>query len=72
MASISTQINLVDRMSAPLYNVISAVEQMTSSLQQVDNAVNQGFDTGAIDDARRSVDLANQQLDEMVENMQQV
>ncbi len=72
MASINTQINLVDRMSAPLYNVISAVEQMTSSLQQVDNAVNQGFDTGAIDDARRCVDLANQQLDEMVGNMQQV
>lgn len=69
MASISTQINIVDRMSSPLYNITSAVEQVISSLQGVDSAINQGFDTGAIDNARRAVDQANVELDEMMENI---
>lgn len=71
MASIATQINLVDRMSSPLHNVISAVEQMTSALQSVDNAVNHGFDHGAIDNARRSVDMANTQMEEIEQSIRQ-
>lgn len=71
MASIATQINLVDRMSSPLHNVISAVEQMTSALQSVDNAVNHGFDTTAIDNARRSVDMANTQMEEIEQSIRQ-
>lgn len=71
MASIQTQINLVDRMSSPLHNVISAVEHMTSSLQAVDNAVNQGFDITAIDNARRSIDMANTQMEEIEESIRQ-
>lgn len=71
MASITTQINLVDRMSSPLHNVISAVEQMTSALQSVDNAVNHGFDTTAIDNARRSVDMANTQMEEIEQSIRQ-
>lgn len=69
MASISTQINIVDRMSSPLHNITSAVEQVISSLQGVDGAINQGFNTGAIDNARRAVDQANVELDEMMENI---
>lgn len=69
MASISTQINIVDRMSSPLYNVTSAVEQVISSLQGVDGAINQGFDSSVIDNARRSVDQANQELNEMNERI---
>lgn len=69
MASISTQINIVDRMSSPLHNITSAVEQVISSLQGVDGAINQGFDTGAIDNARRAIDQANVELDEMTENI---
>lgn len=69
MASINTSINIVDRMSSPLYNITSAVEQVISTLQGVDGAINQGFDTGVIDNARRSVDQANAELDEMMENI---
>lgn len=69
MASISTQINIVDRMSSPLHNITSAVEQVISSLQGVDGAINQGFNTGTIDNARRAVDQANVELDEMMENI---
>lgn len=71
MASIQTQINMVDRMSAPLYNIMGAVQQVTSALQSVDSAVNQGFDTAAIDNARRSVDLANTQMEEIEESIRQ-
>ncbi len=69
MASISTQINIVDRMSSPLQNITSAVEQVIGSLQGVDGAINQGFNTGAFEDARRSIDQANTELDEMMENI---
>lgn len=69
MASIATQVSIVDRMSSPLYNITSAVEQVISSLQNVDGAIDQGFDTGAIDNARRAVDQANVELDEMTQNI---
>lgn len=69
MASISTQINIVDRMSSPLHKITSAVEQVISSLQGVDGAINQGFETGAINNARRAVDQVNVELDEMMENI---
>lgn len=71
MASIATQINMYDRMSAPLYNIMGAVQQVTSALQSVDNAVNHGFDTSAIDNARRSVDLANTQMEEIQSSIRQ-
>lgn len=71
MASISTQINIVDRMSSPLQNITSAVEQVIGSLQGVDGAINQGFNTNAFDEARRSIDQANTELDEMMENIRQ-
>lgn len=71
MASISTQINIVDRMSSPLQNITSAVEQVIGSLQGVDGAINQGFNTSAFDSARRSIDQANTELDEMMENIRQ-
>lgn len=71
MASISTQINIVDRMSSPLHNITSAVEQVIGSLQGVDGAINQGFNTSVFDSARRSIDQANVELDEMMENIRQ-
>lgn len=71
MASISTQINIVDRMSSPLQNITSAVEQVIGSLQGVDGVINQGFNTSAFDSARRSIDQANTELDEMMENIRQ-
>ena len=71
MSSINAQIAIADRMSSPLHNIISAVEQTISALQGVDGAVSQGFDTGAFDNARRSIDLANVELEEMAANTRQ-
>jgi len=69
MASISSQINLIDRMSSPLLNITNALDGVISSLQRVDSNINDSFDTGAIDSARRSLDLANKELDEMSQNL---
>lgn len=69
MASISSQISLVDRMSSPLMNITSALDNMISTLQSVDSNINSSFDTVKIDSARRSLDLANAELDEMSQNL---
>lgn len=69
MASISTQINLVDKMTTPLLGITSAVEQVISSLRGVDGAVDQGFDISTFDDARQSIDLVSLELNEMTENL---
>ena len=57
MASITTQINIVDRMSSPLAHITSAVDNVISSLMDVDSAIDRGFDTSAIYDARQAIDL---------------
>lgn len=62
MASISTQIELIDKMSAPLANITKAVEQAISSLQRVDAATAQGFDATPIDAAWQAVDATNAEL----------
>lgn len=69
MASISTQINLIDRMSSPLHNITSAVEQVIVSLNNVDGAISEGFDTAPIVQAAQQIDMATQQLDEMTQNL---
>lgn len=71
MASIYTQMNMVDRMSSPLNNIISAVQQMTNQLSNVDSAINQGFDTSAIESARQSIGMANTQMEEIQESIRQ-
>lgn len=71
MASIQTQISLVDRMSSPLHNVISAVEHMTSQLYNVDSAINNGFDTSAIESVRHSIGMANTQMEEIQNSISQ-
>ena len=66
MASISTQIQLIDRMTTPLMNIMSAVEQVTNQLQILDNNATIGFDGTAFDEARKSIDLANRELEEFL------
>ena len=66
MASISTQIQLIDRMTTPLMHIMSAVEQVTNQLQILDNNATIGFDGTAFDEARKSIDLANRELEEFL------
>lgn len=66
MASINTEINMVDKMSGPLYNINNTVVQVIYSLQNVGSAINRGFNTTAIDNARSAINKVNDGLDKML------
>lgn len=70
MASITSQINLIDRMSAPLYGIISAVDAMISSVTTADEAIQSGFNADKLYESQRALDLANIELQEMNEKLQ--
>lgn len=70
MAGIATQINLVDRMSRPLMNIVNSVQTVIDSMQSVDTAIDHGFDTSAIDNARRSIDLASVEMQELQQGIE--
>ena len=71
MAKISTTIDIYDRVSAPIYNMIQAVDSMIGSVYQVQNAIDAGFDTSQINEAQQAIDLASQQMNELEQNIQQ-
>jgi len=69
MASINTQVTITDRMTSPMQNMISSAEQMISTLQEVDAALQSGFDTSVIDTANQAFEDVGQQVDEVAENI---
>lgn len=71
MASISSQIQIVDRMSGPLRGMVTAIDRVVTSLQTMDTKIEGGFDTNQIYEARQAIDLCNAELNEMVNNLQQ-
>jgi tape measure domain-containing protein len=69
MASIQTQIELMDRVSAPLMHITSALNMTISSFQEMDSAANSSFDTASFDGAREEINAANAELEQMVQNL---
>ena len=69
MASIQTQVGIVDRMTAPIQSIMGAVSSMVTALENVDAATNKGFDTAAVAAARQAYDLANAELEEINESL---
>ena len=65
MATISTQIQLYDRVSAPIMKMIGAVEKVTSSLLTVENGMDRGFDTAPIFEAQKAAEQAAIQMQEI-------
>lgn len=62
MGSISTSINLIDRVSSPINNMISALDDMCSAFEKVDRSMGKSFDTAQINSARQSIAAAQQQI----------
>lgn len=58
MAAISTSIELYDRISAPVYNIIGALGNMCTAFESVETSMDSGFDTSAIEEARRATEQA--------------
>ncbi|MEG2050887.1 MAG: tape measure protein [Oscillospiraceae bacterium] len=71
MGSITTQLTFVDRMTNPMRGIVNAVGQVVGSLQHVDGALDRGFDTSKIYSARQAIDLANKELEEIQNNLNQ-
>lgn len=70
MASITSQIELIDRMSSPLYTIVSAVESLTNGVRTADDAIQNGFDSNRLFDAQSAVDQTNIELQEMTQRLQ--
>ena len=71
MTGIGTSIELYDRVSAPINNMLSALNGITRAFDSVESSMNGAFDTSAIDDARDKVHQATAQmisLGEEIEN----
>ncbi len=69
--TLRTEINLVDKMTAPLFSITHALNDVIGTMAQIDQATNSAFDRTQIDNAQRSLDIANAELDEMVANLNQ-
>ena len=69
MANIASNIELYDRVSAPVNKIIGALNNMIGTFQSVDSAMNSGFDPSVIDSARRQVDLAAQEMNQLGEEI---
>lgn len=70
MASIATSIQIIDRVSAPINNMISALDSMCSAYESVQDSMNTGFNTRAIDQARQAIDAAAQQVTQLGNNIE--
>ena len=71
MANISSSIELYDRVSAPVNRIIGALNNMIGVFQSVDSAMDSGFDPSTIDNARRQVDLAAQEMNQLGQEIRQ-
>ena len=67
MATISSSIELYDRVTAPINRIIGALNNMVGMFESVDSAMNDGFDPSIIDNTRRELDLAKQEMREFGE-----
>ena len=65
MASIQTSIQLVDRISAPVNNMVSALDSMCQAFENVERSMDNSFDTAPIHAARQSIEQAAQQVNQL-------
>ena len=69
MSSISTAIELTDRMSPVLFQITNALSNVIHTMEEMNTSMNSSFDTSKIDAARISITSANASLDAMGDNM---
>lgn len=71
MSSISTSIELYDRVSAPINNMISAINNMIGAYETAESAMSTGFNSAAINEARNGIGVAARQMEEMAQEIQE-
>ncbi len=62
MATIQSTIQLVDRITSPVNNMISALNNLCGAYEDVDNGMQSGFDRSRIDSARAAINQAAEQV----------
>lgn len=63
MATIRSTIELYDRITAPVVNMVSALNNLCGAYEAADAEMNDTFDPSRIDSARAAIDQAAQQVD---------
>lgn len=71
MGSISASIQLYDRMSAPLQNIMGALNMTIASMYDMQDAMSTGMDTSSIDAARDAIYQTNAAMEELAQTTQQ-
>lgn len=71
MATIATQIELYDRISAPLMHISNALNMTISNFEEMDAAMNGAFDSANFEAVRTEIHAANAEFDAMAENIRQ-
>jgi tape measure domain-containing protein len=69
LATISTTISIVDKMTGTMQGIINSVQKTIDILDEVDSATSKGFDTSKIDSARRIIDEVNAEYQETQEQI---
>ncbi len=69
MSTISTTLNVVDRMTSPMRGIISSVQRTIDVLESVDTAINKGFNTSKINAAGAAVGKVNSDYERMKEEI---
>lgn len=69
MASISTAIELTDRMSYPLHSITSALGKVIDVMGDMNTTIDETFDASKINSARISIDEANASIRAMEDNI---
>lgn len=70
MASISTSIELYDKVSGPINNMISALDRMLGTYESVESTMNAGFDTTPIEQSRQAIDRTADEVEGLERNIQ--
>lgn len=71
MTGISTSIELQDRVSAPINNMISSINDMISAYTSVETAMDRGFDTSPIVEAERAIDSVAEEMEVLEQNIRE-
>nr|DAT30426.1 MAG TPA: tail tape measure [Caudoviricetes sp.] len=62
MASISAKINLIDSLSGPMQRMIASTENLISHMNDVEGAMNDGFNPQVIEEAGRQAEVFTSQM----------
>ena len=68
MGSISASIQLYDKMSAPLQNIMGALNMTIASMYDMQEAMSTGMDTSSLDAARDSINQADAAMRQLAED----